>query len=91
MKPMKSPLSPSDLEVLIHCHTVPSPHPRREARAIAEAIRMFHDAGMIEQDLDKGGSLIFRTTPKGAVFLTALCYTPEPVAEWRVNRKQYNG
>lgn len=48
MKYLKPVLTPSDLEVLIHCHAIPTPHPRWEAPAVREALNMFLKAGIIE-------------------------------------------
>jgi hypothetical protein len=84
---MKSPLSPSDIEVLLHCHTTPGPHPRLDAPAVQEALRMFRGCAMIEVVEPKftpGGGSAFNTTPKGDAFVKALCNTPEPVQTWTV-------
>lgn len=85
---MKTPLSPSDIEVLLHCHVCPAPHPRSGAPAVRAAIDMFAYADMIEVWEPTGGALgepsYWRTTDKGDAFVKALCNTPEPVQTWTV-------
>lgn len=82
---MKTPLSPSDIEVLLHCHTCPAPHPRHDAPAVIESIDMFFQAGMILPTPTR--SFTFTTTPKGNAFIQALLNTPEPVQSWSVPAK----
>ena len=82
---MKTPLSPSDIEVLLHCHTTPGPHPRRGAPAVAAALDMFERAGMIHTEWQDSNTVkAHPTTPKGDAFVKALCNTPEPVQTWTV-------
>jgi len=78
---MKTPLSPSDIEVLIWCHCRPAPHERITAPAVQDGIRMWIEAGMVEpaDDCPKG---TFRTTDKGRAMIQALCNTPEPRCAW---------
>ena len=81
-------LSPSDIEVLIHCHCRPCPHPRRDAPAIFDAIRRFLYLGAIEHspendcepdppDHEEPG-WAYRTTPLGAAWINAMCSVPPP-------------
>ena len=77
---MKTPLSPNDIEVLIRCHCRhDEPHPRVEARAVQEALRMWKDAGMIECSNSDDS---YSTTDKGHAMIEALCNTPEPHPQW---------
>ena len=85
MKKMKNPLSPSDLEVLIHYHTSPTWHPRRDAPAVIAGTKMFLDCGMIQdKGLSPDADWPYTTTEKGRAFIQALCRTPEPQANWTV-------
>jgi len=77
---MKSPLSPSDVELLIQCHCCPGKHPRHDAPAIVDALNMFLNCGMIEKDRREAGSYV--TTEKGQAMIEAICQTAEPKAAW---------
>lgn len=80
MNKMKSPLSPSDIEVLLHCYSCPSQHPRRHAPAVEEAFEMFEGCGMIVRtDETYEGYRVWRTTDKGAFFVDKLCNMQEPI------------
>jgi hypothetical protein len=83
---MKSPLSPSDIEVLIWYHTRPARHERINAPAVQEATQMFCRCGMIRPRLeyDEG----YMTTEKGNAFIEALRNTQEPVAVWTVPERK---
>lgn len=88
---MKSPLSPSDIEVLLHCHTCPAPHPRLEAPAVQDAIHTFAKAGMVSWvpgQTAHHGQPYYITTPKGDAFIQALLHTPEPVQTWTVPKAE---
>ena len=65
--------SPNEIEVLIHCHCTPGPHPRHQAPAVKEALSKLHDCGAIEWH-DEG----WRTTALGAAWLCALQRVPLP-------------
>lgn len=85
MSKMKSPLSPSDIEVLIHHYACPAIHPRADAPAVQEAIEMFLDCGMMALDTTpagKSGWHSFHVTKKGEYFIDKLCNTVEPVQRW---------
>lgn len=70
-------MTPNHLEVLIHHHVSPTPHPRGHAPAVAGAQRFFVDNGIIEKGDDQEG--VFRTTPKGEAWLQMILSTPWPV------------
>lgn len=77
---MKTPLSCSDLEVLIWCHTTPQIHPRITAGAVKEALKMFLACEMIRESQEEEG--IYITTEKGRAMIKAIQTIPEPVAVW---------
>ena len=81
---MKTPLSPSDIEVLLHCHTTPSRHPRFDAEAVQRAISMFVQSGLVMHMPQPTEHHVYPTTAKGDAFVKALCNTPEPVQTWTV-------
>ena len=41
-------MTPSDVEVLIHCHCIGTPHPRLTAPAVAGTVEKFLADGLIE-------------------------------------------
>lgn len=87
---MKTPLSPSDIEVLLHCHTCTAPHPRLEAPEVQDAFDMFSRSGMIvwvPGQAHQSNKPHYITTPKGDAFIEALLNTPEPVQSWTVPAK----
>ncbi len=80
MKKMKTPLSPSDIEVLIWCYCRRERHPREDAPAVADALTMFQDAGMVDEMRDDSGA--FLATSKGSAMIEALRNTQEPRCVW---------
>jgi hypothetical protein len=76
---MQTKWSPSDIEILIHCYCVPTPHPRLDAPAVQETIKMFLDQGIIEEWDERH---VYHTTPKGSAWMNAICNTPLPVSHW---------
>ena len=71
-------MTPSDIEVLIHCHGVATVHPRIKAPAVEEAIKMF-----LKNDLIIGtGPDYYETTTKGMYLIKMLCGTPFPISEY---------
>jgi len=73
-------MTPNELEVLIHCHTSPTVHPRIDAPAVQQAIRMFEAGGIIRKDSDLKG--IYHTTTIGKDFIRILCEIPFPKDSW---------
>lgn len=65
--------TPNEIEVLIHCHCTPEPHPRLHAPAVQEALGKLAECGAIERH-GKG----WRTTNLGAAWLCALQRVPLP-------------
>ena len=72
-------MTPLDIEVLIHCHVCPAPHPKLGAPAVEEAIRMFEHNKIIEREEDLG---CYRTTDRGKALVRILCSTPFPEQRW---------
>lgn len=66
--------TPSDLELLIHCHVSPSVHPRATAPAIVDGTTRLLNYGLIER-VDRH----YTTTPRGKFYLEHLLKQPFPV------------
>jgi len=66
--------SPNNIDVLLHCHTSSTEHPRIDALAVQEAIQMLLTLAAIER---KEGN-IFSTTPLGQAWVNALCAVEVP-------------
>jgi len=71
-------MTPNEIEILIHCHCIASPHPRLGAEAVDEAIAMFLGAGI----LISVGASYYKTTSRGAALVNLLCQTPLPEQRW---------
>lgn len=67
--------SPNNIEVLLHYHTDPRPHPRGDAPAVHDATVMLLALGCI-QAADEPGA--YRTTEKGQAWVDALCNVEMP-------------
>ena len=71
-------MTPNAIEILLHCHVCPLPHPRSDAPAVAEEIQSLLAHGLIE---DKRGSPSgYRTTLRGRLHVQQLCNTAWPVS-----------
>lgn len=75
---MKTLQTPVNIEVLLHCHVCPRPHPRADSPAVAEALHLLHRCGAIVPVLDFGGGSHFETTSLGRAWVAALCQVPQP-------------
>ena len=73
-------MTPNGIEVLIHCHVCPLPHPRRDAPAVEEELRSLKLNGLIEER--PGTNDVFITTARGRAHIEQLCSTPWPVQAW---------
>lgn len=73
-------MTPNAIEILIHCHVSPMPHPRRDAPAVAEELRSLQVNGLIEPDPNFSNG--YRTTNRGRAHVQQLCRTPWPVKAW---------
>ena len=67
--------TPNAIEVLIHCHCCPEPHPRIEAPAVQEALQYLRECGAIKPGSPDGA---WTTTALGAAWLRALERVPLP-------------
>jgi DNA-binding PadR family transcriptional regulator len=75
-------MSPSDLELLIHCHACPAPHPRLHAPAIQAGLKRFLAAGVIEYETSERKGSGYMTTEKGQKWLKMILDTPYPEHRW---------
>lgn len=80
--------SPSNIEVMLHFHCSPEPHPRAEALAVAEAIVRFMNEGLLQHRtgrLTGESSAGFRLEPtaRGRAWVQMICSTPMPVMAWK--------
>lgn len=75
-------MSPSDIEVLIHFHVCPDPHPRTDAPAVIEAVDTFLSAGLIEKRPGAGNEECYMTTSRGRAHIGQLCNTIWPQQAW---------
>jgi hypothetical protein len=71
-------MTPNGIEVLLHCHTSPTPHPRVEARAVRDALAMLEDDGMIVS----APGTTYTTTSRGAAHVKQLCRLSLPTQAW---------
>ena len=71
-------MTPNDIEILIHCHVLPTPHPRIDVPAVSDSLTMLERAGLIEKT-EAGG---YETTARGRAHIATLCQTPWPVMKW---------
>lgn len=74
-----SHMTPSRLEVLLHCHVSPERHPRSDAPAVHEDIRVLKANGLIEP-YDR----THRTTEKGEFYIKHLLSVPFPVTDFKI-------
>ncbi|MFA7291889.1 MAG: hypothetical protein WC023_06530 [Rhodocyclaceae bacterium] len=73
-------MSPSDIEVLLHCYYSPEPHERLEAPAVRDAIDRFLAAGLIAPNAD--AERTWRVTKRGEAHVRQLCALPLPEPAW---------
>ena len=81
-------MTPSAVEVLMHYHYSPEPHPRHLAPAVRDARNAFLKMGVIQPIKIKQsqvipvepypGCMLFHTTDKGKRWIEAICATPCP-------------
>lgn len=71
---MRTPLTVNDIEVLLHCHCFPVPHPRQDAPAVVRALMMWDREGMIEPY--PNDQTVYRTTAKGVQFVEVFKHAP---------------
>ena len=73
-------MTPSAIEMLLHFHVCPLPHPRRGEPEVAQEIQSFLTNGLIEKD--PGGPCRYRTTLRGRLHVQQLCAMPWPKPAW---------
>lgn len=85
-------MTPLEIEVLIHCHVSPKPHPRQNAPAVQEALKKFVQLDLIS--LESGSSestvvngmivkelkhlRVYTTMFRGKAHVKQLCNLPLP-------------
>jgi len=74
-------MTPNDIEILIHCHCCPLPHPRCDSPAVKEALISFVNEGLVYVD-DSDEVDTYRTTPRGYAHLEQLCSLELPIQQW---------
>jgi len=73
-------MTPNAIEILLHCHCSPLPHPRRDAKSVQEELQTLENNLLIEPEPGcKGG---YRTTERGRAHVAQLCALPWPVQAW---------
>jgi hypothetical protein len=78
-------MTPNGIEILIHCHCCPAPHPRIDAPAVREEIRSFLANGLVEASPELGPD-IYTTTGRGKAHIAQLCNTAWPRQGWVTER-----
>ncbi len=78
------PFTPSDIEVLLHCHYGAEAHPRYEAPAVREGIAKLSRLDLIERTTDRPSVTnprpnLWITTPRGRAHVAQICYLALPV------------
>jgi hypothetical protein len=69
----KQTMTPSDVEVLMHCHFISGEHPRAHAPAVKSAIQKFLSAKLIRLRKGQPG---YGTTKLGEQLVDMICRTP---------------
>lgn len=75
-------MTPSDIEVLLHYHCSPTPHPRASTPAVKAATNAFRSMGLIHLQPDFKSNHRYETTEGGKILVEALCAVPFPVKRW---------
>jgi hypothetical protein len=71
-------MTPNDIEILIHCHVSPTPHPRFECnKDVFDSLEL---NGLIEYHEHLIG--VYVTTARGRAHINQLCSTPWPTQAW---------
>ena len=85
-------MTPNDIEVLLHCHTTPTKHPRLHAPAVSGSIIMLQNMDIISPVVVRieGDQDQYRTTKKGEKLVEMICNTPFPTQIWADPREGEN-
>ena len=79
-------MSPSSIEVLLHCHCSPLPHPRIDVLSVQKDIQELFVKGLIlpttEVDRAVYEQGAYKTTERGAAHIAQLCQVPYPELRW---------
>lgn len=71
-------MTPNDIDVLLHYHVNPNPHPRIGAHAVRDSINWFVHEGIFKV---LSGSL-YATTDRGKALVIKLCSVDLPKLAW---------
>lgn len=71
-------MTPNAIEILLHCHVCPLPHPRIDDPEVQGEIQSLLANHLIEEKLGSPGG--FRTTLRGRLHVQQLCNTSWPVS-----------
>jgi|GEM_PF-2209448 len=85
MQAMKSPLSPLDIEVLLHYATAGTPHPRHYCFAVEESTDMWVKCAVLMPAPVTSGMPVthqYVATSKGRAIVSMLCNIKEPTQVW---------
>ena len=70
-------MTPNEIDVLLHYHSMVDPHPRIHSDVVQKAVETLQLDGI----LSAGGMAKFQTTERGKAFVKMLCLTPYPKDE----------
>ena len=76
---VRSPLTPNDIEVLLHYYVSPERHPREHAQAVSETIAWFIRMEILKESKNSSG---YEVADRGLVFIKMLLATPMPERSW---------
>lgn len=83
-------MSPIAIELLIHCHTHPEPHPKIGSSDVYKSAKSFLlDAGLIMPYSQNGEHTdgVYITTEGGKIMVNELCNVHPPVQKWVFPKK----
>jgi len=72
-------MTPSDIQILLHCHTTPAIHPMHPAPAVVQGLMFLNNSGLITK---VEGCEYYTTTKKGRAYVKILCAVPQPTCVW---------
>jgi hypothetical protein len=85
------PLTPNDIDVLLHYYVSPEPHPRHNSPAVQSTVDTFIEDGILEEvNNEHHVTYKIRTTDRGRKFVEMICETPYPEKRWIDPREEQN-
>ena len=73
-------MTPNSIEILIHYHVSPTPHPRIKFPAVQDELASLFAKGLIEPHPQLAD--VYRTTARGDAHIKQLCELDFPVQAW---------